>query len=238
MTHSYVFYILGHAFQMPKMISIMEDISMGKCHGQISSCFVFSVLFIPKPEKGVYRYTWSPKRNVQTVFFSKKPLDLIKNIQIRKHTTCLRWLFTLYHRKSSADHHLGEYFWNFFQASYDANPRQRLHVSSQLYIYIYILMVVSNNFLFSPRTLGKIFTQFDLRIFFKWVGATQPPTIGIPWGIVVFENCRCFFRNGRLRPWTANGKLKLNARAAARWGWLFCSSKTTDQWVGRGGEGG
>ena len=30
--------------------------------------------------------------------------------------------------------------------------------------------------LFSSRKLGKIFTQVDLRIFFRWVGLVQPPT--------------------------------------------------------------
>ena len=31
----------------------------------------------------------------------------------------------------------------------------------------------SNSFLFSPRNLGKMFTHFDLRIFFRWVGSTM-----------------------------------------------------------------
>ena len=32
-----------------------------------------------------------------------------------------RWIFTLHHGKSKSNHHLGEYVWNLFQASY-ANP--------------------------------------------------------------------------------------------------------------------
>ena len=35
-------------------------------------------------------------------------------------------------------------------------------------------VVVSNIFYFHPEHLGKIFTHFDLRIFFRWV--VQPPT--------------------------------------------------------------
>ena len=37
-------------------------------------------------------------------------------IDISMSWICLRWFFPFYHGKSLLNHHLGEYFWNFFQA--------------------------------------------------------------------------------------------------------------------------
>ena len=47
---------------------------------------------------------------------------------------------------------------------FHTNPRSRVVVATQTFFLE-----------LAPQKLGKMFTQFDLRIFFRWV-ETQPPT--------------------------------------------------------------